>query len=235
MKKRRYAFIEACAYYIRLKGAHGDLDRLVMTTELAELITERYKVANLHWAIGGFKRYEQLLNDGMRETRKIIITDFDIVMRLSSLIVALHSIVVPDFDGETLEASMVLQYNFRSMVAAMVRTKELLWKRVQLKLKLNDRPTAATQQTENPMPVVQPAVASARSLTTATTPTTPETVAQTATTPTVPVTSPTVTPHDFLKGDYFFRVLEHLIIMCLRLIINIDRMLNAENVLKVNV
>lgn len=70
LKSRRFAFIEACAYYIRLKGVYGDLDRLVMTTELVELITERYKMAKLHWAIGGFKCYEQLLMDGMQETRK---------------------------------------------------------------------------------------------------------------------------------------------------------------------
>lgn len=70
LKSRRFAFIEACAYYIRLKGANGDLDRLVMTTELATLITERYKNAKLHWAIGGFKCYEQLLIDGLEETRK---------------------------------------------------------------------------------------------------------------------------------------------------------------------
>lgn len=41
-----------------------------MTTDLAELITERYKIKDLRWAIGGFKCYEQLLADGMNETGK---------------------------------------------------------------------------------------------------------------------------------------------------------------------
>lgn len=70
LESRRLAFIEACAYYIRLKGINGDLDRLVMTMELAELITERYKMKQLFWAISGFKSYEQLLADGMAETGK---------------------------------------------------------------------------------------------------------------------------------------------------------------------
>lgn len=70
LKLRRFAFIEACAYYIRLKASSGDWNRLVMTTELAELITERYKIYGLDWAIGGLKSYEQLLKDGMQETCK---------------------------------------------------------------------------------------------------------------------------------------------------------------------
>lgn len=73
LKSRRFAYIQACAYYIRLKGINGDLDQLVMTSELVELITERYKYAKLDWAIGDFKSYEQMLIDGMQETRNFFL------------------------------------------------------------------------------------------------------------------------------------------------------------------
>lgn len=67
MKLRRLKFIEACAYYVRLSGGLDDLNRLAMTNDLAQLITERFKMCKLDWAIAGFKSYEQLLNDGMQE------------------------------------------------------------------------------------------------------------------------------------------------------------------------
>lgn len=83
LKLRRYEFIVACAYYIQLKGDNGDLDRLVMTTELAELITERYKTTDMHWAVADFKYYEQLLDAGLNESRNLstVSEDFAIVIR----------------------------------------------------------------------------------------------------------------------------------------------------------
>lgn len=67
---RRMKFIEACAYYIRIKGLFGDVDRLEMTTELADLITERFRASNLEWAITSANGYKKLLEDGMQETCK---------------------------------------------------------------------------------------------------------------------------------------------------------------------
>lgn len=96
----------------------------------------------------------------------------------------LSSIAVPDFNGKLLDKTMVLQYNFRSMVAAEVRNKEMLCK--------------PPLQTPNRM--FQMAIASATA-TAATMPKAAETVAKTAKTPT---TTPTIAaPHDFLKGDFF--------------------------------
>lgn len=68
MALHRLKFIEACSYYIRLKGMVDDIDQLEMTPELAELISERFRASNLHWAISNFKRYKSLLDDGMQES-----------------------------------------------------------------------------------------------------------------------------------------------------------------------
>lgn len=81
---RRLKIIEACAYYIRLKGKAGDLDRLVMTNDLAELITERLKMCELDYAIADFKFYEDLLTNGMEETCNFIRrTNFEKILILT--------------------------------------------------------------------------------------------------------------------------------------------------------
>lgn len=65
---RRLKLIEACAYYVLLKGI--TVDQLEMNDDLASLITERLHAANLDWSIGGKTRYSKLLDDAMQETCK---------------------------------------------------------------------------------------------------------------------------------------------------------------------
>lgn len=65
---RRLKLIEACAYYVHLKGI--TVDQLEMTDDLVCLITERFQAANLGWSVGGKTRYSKLLEDAMQETCK---------------------------------------------------------------------------------------------------------------------------------------------------------------------
>lgn len=62
---RRLKFIEACAYYVRITDIN--VNQLVMTQDLADLITERFRTANLEWAIGPAKFYTRLLEEGLHE------------------------------------------------------------------------------------------------------------------------------------------------------------------------
>lgn len=132
------------------------------------------------------------------------------------------SIVVPDFKGETLDKSMVLRYNFRSMVMAEVRQKEMLCN--SLKSNHNGRPTPTPTSLHTSNRLFQKAVASATA-STATTPTSDETVAKTAPPPSAPSTptktAPFSTPHDILKGDFFSWIFYFIVWLCLCLIINL--------------
>lgn len=81
---------------------------------------------------------------------------------------------MPDFDGDTITKSKVLRYNFRSMIVKEVHDKELLCKSQKI--------------TSNGCDVNANKVCHSTSL--------PESIAHTDT--------PSASPHDFLKGDYFF-------------------------------
>ncbi|XP_031621276.1 uncharacterized protein LOC116339503 [Contarinia nasturtii] len=96
---RRLTFIEACAYYVLIKNIR--VDQLTMTQELADLITARYRSMNLSWAIDRIRSYNKLLEDGMQEKME-------------------------NFDGEKLCKSVVLRYNFQSLVAKEVEYKRQL-------------------------------------------------------------------------------------------------------------
>lgn len=115
-------------------------------------------------------------------------------------------IAVPDFKGESLEASMVLQYNFRSLVAAEVRNKKMLCDTP--KNKYDGRPKLSPLDTAKEIPMLQTIIASGTA-TTDTTAVDKTDAALTTTTPTNPTaTSPIATPQNFLKGDFF--CCEHL-------------------------
>lgn len=46
------------------------VDHLVMTQDLGDLITERFRAANLEWAVGPDKFYTRLLEEGLHEKCK---------------------------------------------------------------------------------------------------------------------------------------------------------------------
>lgn len=171
--------MEACAYYIRLKGIFGDVDRLEMTQELVDLITERFKASNLEWAISSLKQYRKLLDDGMEETCNTISNislSYQKTVKISFIQITMPFwIIVPDFDDDTLTKSKVLRYNFRSMIVKEVRDKELLCK--SQKITSNDFDVNANKVCHHSTPP-------------------PKSIAHTDTT--------SASPHDFLKGDYFF-------------------------------
>lgn len=65
---RRLKFIEACAYYVYIKGI--TVNELKMTQDLADLITERFRSAKLEWSVGSSRHYTKLLDEGMNEECK---------------------------------------------------------------------------------------------------------------------------------------------------------------------
>lgn len=63
-------FIEACAKYMILQKC--EITNLKLTTELAAMITEKLKAANIHSDIGLF-RYNRYLSERLKENCKLVI------------------------------------------------------------------------------------------------------------------------------------------------------------------
>lgn len=170
---RRLKFVEACAYYIRIAAI--SVDQLEMTQDLADLITERFRAAKLEWAIGPVKFYERLLDEGMKE--KCIFFPWSILCTChwnSIANIFFSNFTVPDFDGKILNKSVVLHYNFRSMVTWEVREKELLLASTQKSIS-NKKDTNGNEVWHSPL---QPHPAKQQS------------------------SMPSAAPHDFLIGNF---------------------------------
>lgn len=181
---RRLKFVEACAYYVRIAAI--SVNKLEMTQDLADLITERFNAAGLKWAIGPLKFYNRLLEEGMKEKCKfffyhiVIRTCQSNIRREELMPIYVFEFAVPDFDGEVLNKKTVLKYNFQSLVAWEVHDKERLLKSwLEPISNNNNKYTNGHDVKHSPLPQ--------------------------------PSSVPSAAPHDFLIGNFiiFFFALSH--------------------------